>query len=183
MSTRPLPLTAAALTVLLFLAGGCASTSAVRFPATTRLTSVDLERMTGAMAESLLASDVPLQDTVIVVDRVVNRTNHIIEPGEKELYLARLRRILFEAQPLEGGGARFVESRLPELGRELRGDSAGAGPTHALTSTFYVLTRQTRSARSDAYACQFALVDLRSGVVVWENSWPVEYVVERGQFQ
>ncbi|MFG0329993.1 MAG: hypothetical protein ACF8PN_08860 [Phycisphaerales bacterium] len=181
---------AATVTVALALAmittgpAGCAATSAAQAP-TTMLRSVDLVRMTDLMAESLIASDVEIMNAVIVADRVVNRTNHIMEPGEKELFVARLRRMLNESETLAVANVRFVAAAddLADLTEAPGEDATGVGPTHALTATFRTLTTVTRRVRDDAYVCAFQLQNLRTREVVWEDAYEVRFAVERGKFQ
>ena len=174
------------LTLILVVAlaaslGGCAPKSEGMALQTTMLTSVDLVRMTDEMAVSLLNSGVELKDRIVVTDRVVNRTNHIIDAGEKELFLAKLRVTLAQNPTIQAMGVVFVArpDELPEIAPQ----GKGAGPTHALTATFYTLTQVTRSLREDAYACAFQLQDLRTREVVWEDAYEVRYAVERGKLQ
>jgi len=170
-----------ALALAASLMGGCAPRSEGIALQTTMLTSVDLVRMTDDMAVSLLNSGVDLKDRIVVTDRVVNRTNHIIDTGEKELFLAKLRVTLAQNPTIQAMGVAFVArpDELPEIAPQ----GTGQGPTHALTATFYTLTQVTRSLRDDAYACAFQLQDLRTREVVWEDAYEVRYVVERGKLQ
>lgn len=163
---------------------GCASSEGP-VAETTMLGSVDLIRMTDQMAASLLASGVDLTGAVIVADRVVNRTAHIMPPGEKELFLVRLRAMLNQNPALDEAGVVFVArpDELAEASEPMTDDSTGRGPTHALTATFYTLTHVTRMEREDTYEAAFQLQNLSTREVVWEDAYTVRYVVERGRHQ
>lgn len=170
--------------IMAWIAAGCA-TSPPQAP-TTLLGSVDLERMTDEMARSIVDSDVDLSDAVVVADRVVNRTNHIMEEGEKRLFLARLRAQLAQTEVMRERGVRFVAGpeMQPELFVEPAGpDDAGRGPTHALAATFLTLTNVDRLRREDTYECAFELLNLRSREVVWEDAYRVRYAVGRGRIE
>ncbi len=161
---------------------------------TTMLTSVDLVRMTDAMARSLVASGIDFQYRensapdnrfIIVTYRVVNRTNHIIEAGEKELFLNRLRTLLNQQGVLRAEGVVFV-ARPDELSvySEPMGDAESknsTGPTHALTATFATLTNVDRQHRADSYECAFQLQELKTRQIVWEDAYTVEYSTGRGK--
>jgi len=175
------------LVCLSVVVSGCATTGRAGSPhiETTMLSSVDLHRMTDQMVESILASDTDFSSAVVVTDRVVNQTNHIMDAGEKELFLRRLRASLSQVDSLREMGIVFV-ARPDEMsvysGRPEHYES-GSGPTHALTATFYTLTNVDRTIRTDAYECTFQLQDLRTREVVWEDAYAVKYVVERGRFE
>jgi len=164
---------------------GCAGNSAP-IVQTTLLSSVDLERMTDEMSASLIAAELgdDLSDMVIVTDRVVNRTNHIMDEGERELFLTALRQQLMANGALRDQGVIFV-ARPDELtgytGAVPNEAGAEVGPTHALTATFRTLTNVTRMVREDAYLAAFQLSDLNTNVVVWEDAYRVRYAVERGR--
>lgn len=176
------PATLLALCLTAGLQAGCRTTgSGDVVPQTTMLTSVDLVRMTDQMAVSLLNSGLDLSGAIVVTDRVVNRTNHLIDEGERELFLAKLRVTLAENETIRGMGVVFV-ARPDELS-ELSPAGTGRGPTHALTAVFYTLTEVTRSFRGDHYACAFQLQDLVTREVVWEDAYETRYVVERGRIQ
>lgn len=187
--------------VLLSLGGmGCASSASAPGRAggdalqTTMLTSVDLVQMTDAMARSLMGSGIDFsrggedgEQFIIVTDRVVNRTNHIIERGEKELFLQKLRVLLNQQGVLRAAGVVFVArpdelsvySEMPTDG-EMRAEKF-QGPTHALTATFATLTKVSRQGRDDTYECAFQLQELKSRLIVWEDAYTVRYAITRGK--
>lgn len=168
------------------LALGCAATSPPQVQ-TTRLSSVDLQRMTDQMAASLISADVLRPGMVIAVDRVENLTNHIMPPADKEGFILSLRRTLIQNESLRREGIVFVESaaRLPDDPNLRSGTPApsGSGPTHALAATFIAMTTQTREIREDYYECQFRLFDLRSNEDVWIDAYPVRLATGRGPFE
>lgn len=169
----------------LMLTVGCAANSAP-IVQTTLLSSVDLQRMTDEMAASLIAADLgsDLSEMVIVTDRVVNRTNHIMEQGEKELFLVNLRQHLMASKALSDRGARFVarpDELTPYTGAVPEGAGAEVGPSHALTATFRTLTNVDRFVREDAYVAAFQLTELQTSRIVWEDAYRVRYAVERGR--
>lgn len=163
---------------------GCAADSAARVE-TTMLESVDLVRMTDQMAESLLSSEVALIGIVVVTDRVVNRTNHLMRPGEKELFLNKLRATLGRVDSLRQAGVVFVArpDELTEFHPAPGVPGRQSGPTHALTATFYSLTLVDRRHREDTYECAFQLQDLATRRIIWEDAYEVSYAVQRGRFQ
>lgn len=189
--------TAAAL-LFVCLPAGCAATPGSPQINTTLLDSVDLVRMSDLMSESLLASDVDLSQAVIVTDRVVNRTNHIMPIGEKEHFLARLRVTLAQTGVARQRGVVFVArpDETSAFTAPLPADASttaehnpsdgrppGPGPSHALTATFYTLTNVDRMVRTDTYECGFQLLNLRTRQVEWEDAYRVDYAVARGRLQ
>lgn len=175
------------LSTLILITTGCAANNSPPLLETTMLDSVDLQRMTDQMVASLLTTkDLNLKSSVIVTDRVVNRTNHLMHPGEKELFLTRLRSHLAQVESLKNLDVVFV-ARPDEVSAYSPSQyenniSPEAGPTHVLTATFRTLTNVTRSIRSDYYECAFQLTELKSRRIVWEDAYNVEYAVSRSKF-
>ena len=181
------PVRAARLTclVVLLLLVGCGPPK-VR---TTFLRSVDLIDMTDRMARSFAADEVIGQRTaddhpwVISVYRVVNHTNQIIPDREKWLYLARLRAVLAQSDLADERSIVWIipperwhivadELDVAEEPYGLRMD-----PTHLLTAEFLALTNTSAAGRSDAYLCDYQLLDLDTGRIVWEDKWEVKRAV------
>jgi hypothetical protein len=153
---------------------------------TTFLRSVDLVDMTDRMAQSFAADGTIGARTeaddpwVISIYRVVNRTNQIIPDGEKWAYIGRLRALLAQADVTREHRIVWV---IPperwalvaeELGVSEEPYGLRAAPTHQLTAEFLALTNTSAKGRSDAYLCDYQLLDLRSGAIVWEDSWEVK---------
>ena len=181
---RMLRFICAALTVMLLI--GCGSTPRVR---TTFLRSVDLIDMTDRMAQSFAADEVigergPDDDPwVISIHRVVNHTNQIIPDREKWLYVARLRAMLAQSELTEQRSIIWIipPERWPIVAEEIDapGDPYGLrmNPTHLLTAEFHSLTITSAHGRSDMYYCDYQLLDLHSGGVIWEGAWEVKRAV------
>ncbi len=156
---------------------------------TTFLGSVDLIDMTDRMAESLardpqLGRRTPDDEAwVISVYRVINHTNQIIPEREKWLYLARLRAQLARSDLAARRRLIWVipPERWPivaaELGVSVEPFGLRLDPTHQLTAEFHALTNTSGAGRSDAYLCNYQLVDLRIGSLVWEDAWEVKRAV------
>lgn len=174
---------------------GCATTnsngSSMTAPRidTTLLDGVDLVRMTDQMAASLISSDIDFttERFVIVADRVVNRSNHIMDIGEREHFLVRLRSLLNQNESLRGAGVVFVArpDEVSSFSEPISPEQADQviGPTHALTATFLTLTTVDRTMREDRYECAFQLQHLASREVIWEDAYGVRYAVQRGRTQ
>ncbi len=144
--------------------------------------------MTDQMSESLLASDINFSSEkpfIIVADRVVNRTSQIMEQGEKQLFLTKLRATLNQNKTLKNAGVIFVArpDELSQYSEDIPADSTvkHLGPTHALTATFTSLTNVDRTIRDDSYLCSFQLQNLKSREIVWEDAYTVRYAVHRGK--
>lgn len=167
-----------------FVLAGCGGPPRVK---TTFLNSVDLIAMTDRMAESFARDPVMSRRTprdspwVISIDRVHNITNQIIPEREKWLYTARLRAQLQQSEIARQRNIVWVipPERWPmvqeELGQappELR-----RKPTHELTAEFGALTNTSGKGRSDMYLCEYQLVDLADGRIVWDDKWEVKRAV------
>ena len=184
-----------AVLVMLSL-GGCVSPPQAR---TTFLTSADLVEMTDRMARSFTRDEIIASRSssdepwVISIYRVVNHTNQIMPERERWMYIGRLRALLAQCR-LEMTLANQTDvsqqrsliwivppERWPMIAQELGADHEPYGlrmnPTHQLTAEFHTLTNTSAAGRSDAYLCSFQLIDLRSGSIVWEDSWEVKRAV------
>jgi hypothetical protein len=171
--------------VLLALAG-CQSGPRVE---TTFLRSVDLIDMTDKMAQSFANDEVigartsADQPWVISMYRVVNYTNQIIPDREKWLYLARLRAMLAQSDLARQQRIIWIipPERWPIVAEELGVSEEPYGlrmnPTHQLTAEFHALTSTSGKGRTDAYLCDYQLLDLHSGQIVWEDKWEVKRAI------
>jgi hypothetical protein len=176
------------LAVLLCAAlAGCGGPPEVR---TTFLRSVDLVAMTDRMAESfaqdaVIGARTPESDPwIISIDRIVNHTNQIIPDGERWLYIGRLRAMLGQSQLARERRIIWIipPERWPMIAEELGVSREPYGlrenPTHLLTAEFLALTTTSGAGRSDAYLCNYQLVDLAVGTITWEGSWEVKRAIE-----
>jgi hypothetical protein len=169
--------------LLLAVLSGCGTPPKAR---TTFLRSVDLVDMTDRMAQSFASDEVigqrgPADEPwIISIDRVVNHTNQIIRESEKWLYIARLRAALAQSDLAKERNIIWIipPERWPMVAEELGVSEEPYGlrlnPTHLLTAEFHALTRTSGRGRSDAYVCSYQLLDLRTGAIVWEDTWEVK---------
>lgn len=163
--------------------GGCGAAPA---PRTTFLRSVDLVDMTDHMSRSFAAhpviaarapADAPW---LISISRVANHTNQIIPEGEKWAYVGRLRAKLAESDISRERSIIWIvpPERWPlisaEIGAVGEPPELRTPPTHLLTAEFQALTNTSGRGRSDLYVCDYQLVDLATGSIVWEDAWDVK---------
>jgi hypothetical protein len=156
---------------------------------TTFLESVDLINMTDHMAQSFAKDDVIGRRAatdppwVISIERVTNHTNQLIPDREKWLYIGRLRAVLGEADFSKARSIVWVipPERWPIIARELPDAKEPYGlrmkPTHLLTAEFAALTNTSGRGRSDAYLCDYQLIDLSTSKIEWEDKWEVKRAV------
>ena len=145
--------------------------------------------MTDHMAQSMatdseIAARGPDDDRwVLSMNRVSNQTNQIMPERERWAYLGRLRGLLQQSTLSRERSITWVipPERWPivaealgvtEVPLELR-----LQPTHQVTAEFHALTTTTGSGRADAYLCDWQLIDLASGTIVWEDAWEVKRAV------
>jgi hypothetical protein len=172
--------------VMLLAMSGCSSAPKAQ---TTFLQSVDLIDMTDRMAESFAHNAAMTsrgqsdQPWIISINRVTNHTNQIIPDREKWLYIARLRAQLAQSNLARERSLVWIipPERWPIVAEELGVSREPYGlrmnPTHQLTAEFYALTNTSGQGRSDAYFCDYQLVDLASGTLVWEDKWEVKRAI------
>ena len=174
--------------LVLVALGGCGGPPKVQ---TTFLRSVDLIDMTDKMAQSFANDEVIGKRTatdkpwVISIYRVVNNTNQIIPDREKWLYVGRLRAMLAQSDLSKQRSIIWVipPERWHIVAEELGASGAEEPyglrmePTHLLTADFGALTNTSGRGRSDAYLCDYQLLDLQSGTIVWEDKWEVKRAI------
>ena len=142
--------------------------------------------MTDRMAQSFAGDEVIGKRSagdepwVISVYRIVNHTNQIIPDREKWLYTARLRAMLAQSDFADKRSIIWVipPERWPIIAEELGVSEEPYGlrmnPTHQLTAEFHALTNTSGLGRSDAYFCDYQLLDLQTGTMIWEDAWEVK---------
>ncbi len=151
---------------------------------TTFLNSVDLIEMTDRMAESFagdqdMSARTPQSEQWIVsIARMQNLTNQVIPDRERWLYIARLRAQLQQSEIARRRNIIWiipperwpiVQAELGDMPLELR-----RKPTHELTAQFGALTATSGRGRSDVYLCEYQLIDLHDGRIVWSDKWEVK---------
>jgi len=168
--------------------GGCAAPRVN----TTMLTIKDIVSMTDQMAQSLAASPVIASRAassprwVFTMDKVSNRTEHLLDDQEKWGTMARFRAELSRSFVARERNIAFVlpaeQWKRYAAGGDYSEDQARLRPTHALRAEFRSDTRSALLSRSDHYLCAFQLLDLNDGAIVWENAYEVKYAVKRNEF-
>ena len=165
----------------ILLLAGCGGAPKAR---TTFLNSVDLIEMTDRMAESFAADELMHERSpqshqwIVSIDRMHNLTNQVIPEREKWLYIARLRAVLQQSDIARDRNIIWVipPERWPMVQEEL-GDAPyelRRTPTHEMTAEFGALTNTSGKGRSDAYLCEYQLVDIAEGRIVWSDKWEVK---------
>jgi hypothetical protein len=173
----------------LIVACGCAAPPRTGEANTTFLRSVDLIEMTDTMAQSFIQDDVigkrmPTDEPwVISMYRMANHTNQIIPDREKWLYLARLRALLAQSDIAKQRSIIWIipperwHIVAEELGVSEEPYGLRMNPTHQLTAEFHALTNTSGQGRTDAYFCDYQLLDLQSGQIIWEDKWEVKRAI------
>lgn len=135
--------------------------------------TVATDQMTASIANEPRVRKVDGQPTIIVMDRIENRTS--MPSQDYQLFLARIRASLNQSGARDA--LQFVETRYrADAIKEREGLPPGQHgttrtvPEYALTGAFYDLPR----GGTNYYLLTFQLVDLRNEMVVWENSYEVK---------
>ena len=172
----------AGLVLLLVFSAGCKST-----PRSSRIAIEDYQAMTAKMAQSLRQCDAIAERTpqsepwVVSFDKVLNLSSEIMTQGEQWGVIAMVR----GAQPInslwEDKRIAFVipaQYAINQRGtldaeRADKGFGSERGVTHTITATFRSVTRAASDgeSRSDLYACEFKMIDLRTGEPVWLDTF------------
>jgi hypothetical protein len=164
-------------------AAGCAG------PETTRMTADDFDEIATRMAASLrrcpaIAARTPNSPLwVVTIDKVTNLSNDVMSEGEKWYIMARVRGMMPMLALRQDKNIRFVipaERKDAMLNDPNIGVQAGEltdafaserHPTHELEATFRSITRADATHRTDAYVCEFQLLDLTSGEPPWVDQF------------
>lgn len=164
--------------VLTALAPGCASSAS----SSTRLTTEDLTTIAVEVAEKLRGSDFlrgrgpESERIVIAVQRVENLSSDVVTEGERWYLMERLtsslplgsmareRNLVFviPAEKLREAKARGAMD--PDAARD-------RAPTHVMTATLRSATRAAGLDRTELYSCQYRVVELASGELVWVDAF------------
>jgi PBP1b-binding outer membrane lipoprotein LpoB len=156
------------------------------------LTSGDMVSMTDQMASGItgdpdVARIIAQKPMIIVMKPIENDTNEIIRPGEKEMYVHRVR-VSLSREPALRNKFVFVLNKADyeKLRQEekLTPDQLGAPeervqPEYALWGTFYANTNAGSKSRSDTYLCTFRLTDMKTGVQLWEGKYETAKKIDK----
>ena len=156
----------------------------------TFLSAHDLVAMTDRMAASIASNQQILAITarkpmVIVLSNLRNMTDEIIPRGQGDIFLHRVR-VLLDHEPALRRRFIFVLNReaFKELQAQQGWSSAELGedvrrvqPEYALRAVFYSDTKVAARYRSDYYLCTYILTNIRTGQIIWENSYEVKKAV------
>jgi hypothetical protein len=157
---------------------------------TTFLDDVDMVAMTNRMARSFARDDViggrtpDSERWIVSIHRIANYTNQLIPEREKWLYVGRLRAVLQQSDLARERNLVWIipPERWPIVAAELDVPDEPYGlrmdPTHLMTAEFHALTNTSGAGRSDAYLCDYQLVDLGRGTITWEDRWEVKRAVK-----
>ncbi len=168
---------------------GC-GTALNRNMESTFLSGHDLMVMTDKMAASIASNPQIAAITVhgpmvIVLTHLRNMTDEIIPRGEGDIFLHRVR-VLLNGEPALRSRFVFVLNRetFKELqvqegwsAAQLGPDVRRLQPKYALRAVFYSDTKVAHRYRSDYYLCTYLLTNIRTGQIIWENSYEVKKAV------
>ena len=161
---------------------GCQST-----PKSSRIAIEDYEQMAAQMALSLRRSDALTQRTptsqtwIVSFDKVLNLSSEIMTRSEQWSVMAGLQ----ASQPID---ALWEQKRVVfvipaqhaidrrgtiDAERADKGFGSERAVTHVIIATFRSVTRAAGDgeSRSDVYACEFQMLDLRTGEPVWLDTF------------
>lgn len=155
-------------------------------PQSSRIAIVDYQEMAEAMSQSLRQSEAFAQRNadsetwVVSFDKVLNLSSEIMTRGERWGIVSAVR----EAQPINtlwyDKRVAFVipaQYAIDQRGtidaeRADKGFGSERGVTHVITATFRSLNpRVTENARTDQYACEFQMIDLKTNQPVWLDTF------------
>lgn len=171
---RALQIGVAAMVVCV-LACGCSSG-----PRSTRLQEDDFVAITDAMAESLATSDFLKGRTshspeiVLTLQKILNLSTDLIPEGERWYLIERV----FDSVPIQtlrrDKNIRVIRpadhvKAGKDKGLFIQTGDVVAMPTHVLTATFRTITRSGGNSRTEVYGCQYEIVQLTTGDVVWSE--------------
>lgn len=177
------------LVLLTVSVGGC-GTALNRNMESTFLSAHDLMVMTDKMAASIasnpqIAAITAHGPMVIVLTHLRNMTDEIIPRSAGDIFLHRVRVLLNGESALR---SRFIfvlnRDTFKELQAQQGWGTAQLGPDvrrlqpeYALRAVFYADTKVAYQYRSDYYLCTYLLTNIRTGQIIWENSYEVKKAV------
>jgi hypothetical protein len=165
------------------LAGALLLTSACAAPAprTSRLTVSDFEFVSSEMSAKLAASSLLEGRTpgyapmTVAVSKVENFSTDILSEGEKWYLVDSVLDSESMRALRDERNIRFVipAEKLTLLRKTLGPEeqvAAQRSPTHTLTARIRSVTRAASLDRTDLYSCEFSMVLLDTGEIVWSDS-------------
>ncbi len=166
-----------ALLVIAFYAMNCAPKTS-----TSRLTTDDLQAITTEMADSLRSSEFLQErdgrspEMIITIQSVQNLSSDLIPTSEQWYLVERVVDSLPVRELANSKNIRFVRAadkvRQARENQNVRLDYAGdRTSTHILTATYTSVVRTTAGNRTDAYYCEYSIVDRASGEVDWVDKF------------
>jgi hypothetical protein len=172
---------AALAACLIACGGGLACCAASIQPKSSRLAADDFDLVSAELAAKLAASDF-LDDRapdspviIIAVSKVENLTTDLLSEGEKWYLVDRALDSLAMNDLKKTKAIRFVipAEKLAMLRKTIGPDeqvAADRAPTHTLTARLRSVTRAAGADRTDLYDCEFRIVEITSGEIVWSDS-------------
>jgi hypothetical protein len=166
--------------------GGCATVFADKAPyqgESTAITADDMQEITTQVAEKLRASDFLAKRTpespplTITINKVLNYTSDVIRDSDRWYLMYRvIDSFSIKTLSKEKNISLVIPAeRLQELKAKVgTGDGAigqGRKPTHVMEATFRSLTYLAGKDRTDAYYCQYSIVEVASGETVWSDKF------------
>lgn len=159
------------------LACGCATP----VPASSRLTVSDFEFVSSEMSAKLAAS--PLlegrtlqsEPMTVAVSKVENLSTDLLSEGEKWYLVDSVLDSDSMRALRDERNIRFViPAEKLALFRKTLGPEAEVAsqrsPSHTLTARIRSVTRAASLDRTDLYSCEFSMVELDTGAIVWSDS-------------
>ena len=160
------------LIILFSMQTGCNSA-----PKTTRLHDTDILETTDVMSNSLNSSlffaECQSSKTPIKLSyqKAENLSTDMLRPSEQWLFVERV----IDSTPVQELKSNFniTSVRAAEkMGRVYKDRDV----THVMTATVTSVTRDAYKDVTDAYKCQYEIVSLKTGEVVWSNSYEIKRV-------
>ena len=167
-------------------AGGCASSwsgKANYDGESTAITVDDMQEITAQIADKLRASDFLAARTpespplTITINKVLNYTSDVIRDSDRWYLMYRvIDSFSIKTLSKEKNISLVIPAeRLKELRAKVgTGDGPvgeGRKPTHVMEATFRSATFMAGANRTDAYYCQYSIVDIATGETAWSDKF------------
>jgi len=157
--------------VFFILAASCSSS-----PKTTRLKDIDLLETTDVMSGSLKSSlffvecansKLPIR---LSYQKAENQSSDMLRPAEQWMFVER---VLDSAmiQTLKDSYDITTIRAAEKINRSTNRDV-----THLMTAVVTTVTRDEYKDRTDAYRCQYEIINLQTGELVWSDGYEIKRV-------